>query len=104
MSEGKDEAACIRGNRKRYLDRIQSEANREIENIRGKADAKSAAISALVYNQKEQSVAFYSFTRSSQAFEQMLGQNMTLVLSIDRELFTFLQHTQVSQAPLESKP
>jgi membrane protease subunit HflC len=104
LSEGKGEAARIRGNRERDLDKIQSEAYREVEEIRGKADAKAAAIYASAYNQSEQSVAFYSFTRSLQAFEQTLGQNTTLVLSTDSELFTYLQHTQVSQTPLETKP
>jgi membrane protease subunit HflC len=104
LSEGKGEAARIRGNRERDLDKIQSEAYREVVEIRGKADAKAAAIYASAYNQNEQAVAFYSFTRSLQAFEQTLGQNTTLVLSTDSELFRYLQHTQVSQTPLKSKP
>ena len=104
LSEGKGEAARIRGNRERDLDKIQSEAYREVEEIRGKADAKAAAIYASAYNQSEQSVAFYSFTRSLQAFEQTLGQNTTLVLSTASELFSYLQHTQPDQVPSENKP
>jgi membrane protease subunit HflC len=104
LSEGNGEAARIRGNRERDLDKIQSEAYREVVEIRGKADAKAAAIYASAYNQNEQAVAFYSFTRSLKAFEQTLGQNTTLVLTTDSELFRYLQHTQVSQPPLETKP
>ncbi len=104
LSEGKGEAARIRGNRERDLDKIQSEAYREVVEIRGKADAKAAAIYASAYNQNEQAVAFYSFTRSLQAFEQTLGQNTTLVLTTDSELFTYLQHAQVRSIPLETKP
>jgi membrane protease subunit HflC len=97
LSEGKGEAARIRGNRERDLDKIQSEAYREVVEIRGKADAKAAAIYASAYNQNEQAVAFYAFTRSLQAFEPTLGQNTTLVLSTDSELFQYLQHTQTSE-------
>ncbi|MFT4653085.1 MAG: membrane protease subunit HflC [Kangiellaceae bacterium] len=104
LSEGKGEAARIRGNRERDLDKIQSEAYREVEEIRGEADAKAAAIYASAYNQSKQAVSFYSFTRSLQAFESTLGQNTTLVLSTDSELFTYLQNTQARQIPLEAKP
>jgi membrane protease subunit HflC len=97
LSEGKGEAARIRGNRERDLDKIQSEAYREVVEIRGKADAKAAAIYASAYNQNEQAVAFYAFTRSLQALEPTLGQNTTLVLSTDSELFQYLQHTQTGK-------
>ena len=40
-SEGNGEAARIRGNRVRDLNKIQSEAYREVEEIRGVADAKA---------------------------------------------------------------
>jgi len=99
LSEGKGEAARIRGNRERDLDKIQSEAYREVVEIRGEADAKAAAIYASAYNQNEQAVGFYAFTRSLQAFDLTLGQNTTLVLSTDSELFQYLQHTQVSPEP-----
>jgi membrane protease subunit HflC len=97
LSEGKGEAARIRGNRERDLDKIQSEAYREVVEIRGKADAKAAAIYASAYNQNEQAVAFYAFTRSLQALEPTLGQNTTLVLSTDSELFQYLQDTQTGE-------
>ena len=97
LSEGKGEAARIRGNRERDLDKIQSEAYREVVEIRGKADAKAASIYASAYNQNEQAVAFYAFTRSLQALEPTLGQNTTLVLSTDSELFQYLQHTQTGK-------
>ena len=102
LSEGKGEAARIRGNRERDLDKIQSEAYREVVEIRGKADAKAAAIYASAYNQNEQAVAFYAFTRSLQALEPTLGQNTTLVLSTDSELFQYLQHTQTGKLSLKN--
>jgi membrane protease subunit HflC len=44
LSEGNGEAARIRGNRVRDLNKIQSEAYREVEEIRGLADAKATEI------------------------------------------------------------
>ena len=51
LSEGNGEAARIRGNRVRDLNKIQSEAYREVEEIRGIADAKATEIYASAYNQ-----------------------------------------------------
>ncbi len=97
LSEGKGEAARIHGNRERDLNKIQSEAYRKVEEIRGLADAKATEIYADAYNQNEQSVAFYAFTRSLQTYEIALSENTTLLLSTDSELFQYLQHTQVNE-------
>lgn len=51
LSEGNGEAARIRGNRVRDLNKIQSEAYRAVEEIRGVADAKATEIYARAYNQ-----------------------------------------------------
>jgi membrane protease subunit HflC len=56
LSEGNGEAARIRGNRVRDLNKIQSEAYRQVEEIRGIADAKATDIYARAYNQSPQSV------------------------------------------------
>ncbi len=50
LSEGNGEAARIRGNRVRDLNKIQSEAYRAVEEIRGLADAKATEIYAGTYN------------------------------------------------------
>jgi membrane protease subunit HflC len=42
----------------RDLNKIQSEAYRQVEEIRGLADAKATGISAQAYNQSPESVAF----------------------------------------------
>tara|TARA_R110001583_G_scaffold46761_3_gene146511 strand:+ start:4833 stop:5813 length:981 start_codon:yes stop_codon:yes gene_type:complete len=97
LSEGKGEAARIHGNRERDLNKIQSEAYRKVEEIRGLADAKATKIYADAYNQNAQSVAFYAFTRSLQTYELAISENTTLLLSTDSELFQYLQHTQVNK-------
>jgi membrane protease subunit HflC len=91
LSEGNGEAARIRGNRMRDLNKIQSEAYRQVEEIRGLADAKATEIYAQAYNQSSDSVAFYEFTRTMQAYKSMIAQNTTLVLSTDSDLFKFLK-------------
>ena len=91
LSEGNGEAARIRGNRVRDLNKIQSEAYRQVEEIRGLADAKATEIYASAYNQDAQSVDFYEFTRTMQAYKSIIMTNTTLVLSTDSELFKFLK-------------
>ena len=91
LSEGNGEAARIRGNRVRDLNKIQSEAYREVEEIRGVADAKATEIYARAYNQSAESVEFYEFTRTMQAYKDIIADNSTLILSTDSDLFKFLK-------------
>ena len=91
LSEGNGEAARIRGNRVRDLNKIQSEAYRQVEEIRGVADAKATEIYARAYNQSREAVEFYEFTRTMQAYKSIIAANTTLVLSTDSDLFKFLK-------------
>jgi len=91
LSEGNGEAARIRGNRVRDLNKIQSEAYRQVEEIRGVADAKATEIYAKAYNQSPEGAAFYEFTRTMQAYKSIIAENTTLVLSTDSDLFRFLK-------------
>jgi membrane protease subunit HflC len=91
-SEGNGEAARILGNRERDLNRIQSEAYRRVEEIRGEADAKAAAIYAAAYNRSPEAVQFYEFTRTMDAYKAIIANNTTLILSTDSDLFRFLQN------------
>jgi len=91
LSEGNGEAARIRGNRVRDLNKIQSEAYRQVEEIRGVADAKATEIYARAYNQSPEAVAFYEFTRTMQSYKSIISKNTTLILSTDSDLFKFLK-------------
>ena len=91
LSEGNGEAARINGNRLRDLNKIQSEAYRQVEQIRGAADAKATEIYASAYNQSPEAVEFYEFTRTLQAYKSIITENTTLVLSTDSDLFKFLK-------------
>jgi membrane protease subunit HflC len=91
LSEGNGEAARIRGNRVRDLNKIQSEAYRQVEEIRGVADAKATEIYARAYNQSPEAVDFYEFTRTMQSYRSIIAENTTVVLSTDSDLFKFLK-------------
>jgi membrane protease subunit HflC len=91
IAERNGEAARIRGNRVRDLNKIQSEAYRQVEEIRGVADAKATEIYARAYNQSPEAVAFYEFTRTMQAYKSVIADNTTLVLSTDSDLFKFIK-------------
>lgn len=94
LSEGNGEAARIRGNRVRDLNKIQSEAYRAVEEIRGVADASAADIYAQAYNTTPRAAEFYEFTRTMQAYRDMISSGTTLVLSTDSDLFKFLKGMQ----------
>ena len=91
LSEGNGEAARIRGNRVRDLNKIQSEAYREVEVIRGVADASAADIYARAYNISPEAAEFYGFTRTMQAYKDMISGGTTLVLTTDSDLFRYLR-------------
>ena len=98
LSEGNGEAARIRGNRVRDLNKIQSEAYRAVEEIRGAADARASEIYARAYNQSADAVAFYEFTRTLQAYDEIIGDTTTLVLSTDSDLFRYLKSMSPGEA------
>jgi modulator of FtsH protease HflC len=75
----------------RDLNKIQSEAYRQVEEVRGVADAKATEIYARAYNQSPEAVAFYEFTRTMQSYKSIIAENTTLVLSTGSDLFKFLK-------------
>jgi membrane protease subunit HflC len=92
LSEGNGEAARIRGTRVRDLNKIQSQAYRSVEEIRGVADAKATEIYASAYNQNPEAVEFYEFTRTMQSYKSIIAENTTVILSTDSDLFKFLSN------------
>ena len=91
LSEGNGEAARIRGNRVRDLNKIQSEAYRQVEEIRGVADAKATEIYARAYTQNSQAAEFYQFMKSMETYRKIFAKDSTLVLSTDSDLFDLIK-------------
>ena len=90
-SEGAGEAAKITGRRERDLQEIESEAYKTVLEIRGQADARATEIYANAYNQSPESIEFYEFIKSLEAYEKVLTGDTTLVLTTDSELFKYLK-------------
>jgi len=90
-SMGEGQKAEIMGKVEKELKVILSTANRESEEIKGKADAEAARIYADAYNQDPE---FYSFIKSLESYKTAIGQNTNLVISADSEFYKFLQKLQ----------
>ena len=90
-SEGEGEAAIILGNKERDLRGLQSEAYRQVQGIRGDADAKAIAIYAEAYGQSPRAAEFYGFLRTMETYQKALGRDTTLMLSTDSDLFRYLK-------------
>jgi modulator of FtsH protease HflC len=89
-SEGQGEARRIEGQKERELAAIQSEAVRQSEEIRGRADAEATSIYAAAYNRSARARELYSFLKSLETLEASMDSATTVVLSTESELFRFL--------------
>ena len=92
-SEGQGEAAKILGDKERDLKKIQSEAYRTSQEIKGKADAEATTIYAAAYNQSADSRAFYRFVKTMDTYKNTLSEKDWLVLSTKGDFFKFLEHS-----------
>ncbi len=90
-SEGGGEAARIIGNKERDLLKIESEAYKQVQEIRGDADAKATEIYAQAYDQSPEAREFYEFLKTMETYEAMLEKDTTLILSTDSDIFRFLK-------------
>ncbi|MDP4283495.1 MAG: protease modulator HflC [Bacteroidota bacterium] len=90
-SKGQGEASIINGEKERELKLIQSEAFKEAEQIKGKADARSASIYADSYNQSEKSRNLYAFLKSMESFEKTFDDKTSLIISTNSEFYKYLK-------------
>lgn len=87
-SEGIGEARKIRGNKERELKKIDSEAYRIAEEIKGKADAEATDIYARAFGVDPE---FYSFLKTMEVYRETLSDDSTLVLSTDSDFLGYLK-------------
>jgi membrane protease subunit HflC len=90
-SQGEGEAARIAGQKERDLNEIQSAAYRQVQQIRGEADAKATEIYAKAYTQTPQAAEFYQFTKTLETYRKVLAKDSMLVLSTHSDLFDLLR-------------
>src|SRR6476646_7108561 len=107
-SEGDGESARIAGQRDRDLNEIQSNAYRQVQQIRGESDAKATEIYARAYTQNPQAAEFYAFLKTLETYHKIFTKDSALVLSTDSDIFALLKHavteTKGSSIPLEIPP
>ena len=97
-SEGEGESSKIAGQRDRDLNEIQSAAYRQVQAIRGEADAKATEIYAKAYTQNSQAAEFFTFLKSMETYKSVFTKDTTLVLSTDSDLYGLLKRSSVKKA------
>jgi membrane protease subunit HflC len=90
-SEGAGEAAKIEGRKRRDLERIQSEAYRKVQEIRGDADAQASEVYAAAYGESPAAADFYAFQKTLETYRATLGAGTTVVLTTNSDLFKLLK-------------
>jgi modulator of FtsH protease HflC len=87
-SIGKGEQAKIQGKTSRDLQRIDSEAYRLAQEIRGRAEAEAMAIYAKALSQDRK---FYEFIRTMDAYKKSLSKDTKFILSTDSPFLEMLK-------------
>ncbi|MCD4652860.1 protease modulator HflC [bacterium] len=83
-AKGRQQASEIRANADRQRSDILAVAYRDAEIIRGEADAEAAVIYGKAYSSDPE---FYKFVRTLETERKILGDQTTVILSMDSELF-----------------
>jgi modulator of FtsH protease HflC len=87
-AEGLGEASNVRGKKEKELYVIKSQAYKEIQEIKGAADAEAAGIYSKAYGSDPE---FYAFLKSMEVYKEALKKDTTLVLSTDAEPLKYLK-------------
>lgn len=99
-SEGEERRAEWLGKTDREKNQILSKAYREAEEIKGEGEAEAARIYARAYGKDPD---FYAFWKTLQLYPETLGDNGTLVISTDSDLFRYLNGAAVFPLPEPSE-
>ncbi len=90
-SEGAGEAARINGDKDRELKAITSEAYRQSQEIRGRADAEAADIYAAAYNKDPD---FYRFLKTMEVYRETIDADTVLLLGTQGEFLRYLEQSR----------
>jgi len=88
-SMGEGQKARILGTVDRELRVITSSANRDALEIKGKADAEATKIYGDAYSQDPE---FYSFIRTLESYGSIIGDNTSLIISSDSDIYKYLKN------------
>jgi modulator of FtsH protease HflC len=100
-SEGEESAAKIRAEADKERTILLAKAYETAQKIRGEGDATSTAIYAQAYGKDPE---FYSFVRSLDAYDRVIGEGSTVVLSSGSDLFRYLKKSDGGAALPAGKP
>ena len=78
----------IKGEQQKELRRIQSEAYKKVEEIKGKADAEATKIYAESFGKDPE---FYSFINTLEIYKKSLDENIKIILSTNSDFFKYLK-------------
>ena len=90
-STGEGQKAEILGTVDKELKEIISSANREAVTIKGKADAEATRIYGEAYSQDPE---FFSLIKTLESYEKIIGNNTSLIISSDSELYRYLRNVE----------
>jgi membrane protease subunit HflC len=87
-SQGEGEKSKILGDKEIQLKTILSQAYKEAQKIRGRADAEATRIYARAYNRDPD---FYSFVKTLETYEKTLDEKTWLILTTDSDYLKYLK-------------
>mgnify|MGYP000742914572 FL=1 len=87
-SEGQGKSAEIHGQLAKEMKLITSEAYRQAQSIKGKADAEVTNIYAQAFGQDPD---FYSFVRTMETYRNTIDENSSIILTTDSDYYKYLK-------------
>ena len=87
-AEGEEESRRRRAEADRRGEVILAEADQEANHLRGEGEARAIAILADSLNEDPE---FFAFQRSLEAYQTLMNQQTTVILSSEADIFKFLQ-------------
>jgi modulator of FtsH protease HflC len=88
-SEGEGRSAEVLGTMEKELRQIRSAAYRQVQELRGGADAEATRIYGEVYSRDPE---FYAFSRTLEIYGEGGNKNSVLILTTDSDYYRYLKH------------
>jgi modulator of FtsH protease HflC len=88
-SEGEGRSAEILGGMEKELRQIRSTAYRQVQELRGGADAEATRIYGEVYSRDPE---FYAFSRTLELYGEGAHKHSVLILTTDSDYYRYLKH------------
>jgi membrane protease subunit HflC len=86
-SEGEEEAVKIKAETDKEKKILIADSYKQAEKLKGEGDAEAIKIYAEAFKKDPE---FYSFVRTLEAYKKSLGQDTTIIVPSDSELFQYL--------------